>query len=240
MKITCLASSSEGNCYLLENKAGNKLLIEAGLPYSTIRKKLLTLGVGINDLSGCLVTHSHQDHAIGMKQLSDHLLTYANYDTMKLYGGKRAAVIYSWKKIYIADYTIIPFDLDHDVPAFGFIIEDKDERLLFVNDTKFIRWNMSEYEFDYIMIEANYNDEIIDMALDRNKRTLNSHLSLNTVIETLKTLKLDRLKEIYLLHLSDHNSDEKLMLKKLSEATGKKILIAKKNGGVKENENGNL
>jgi len=239
MKITCFASSSEGNCYLVENNAGNKLLIEAGLPYSTIRKKLLMVGVGINDLSGCLVSHSHSDHAIGMKNLSDHLLTYANKETITLYGGKKATLLHAWKKIFIDDFTITPFDLDHDVAAMGFIIEDPKEKLLFVIDTKFIRWNLSEFEFDYIMIEANYDDEIIDMALDRNKRTLNSHLGINTVIQTIKTLKLDRLKEIYLLHLSDHNSDEKLMFKKLSDTTNKKILIAKKNGGVKENENGN-
>lgn len=239
MKITCLASSSAGNCYLVENNAGNKLLIEAGLPYSTIRKKLLMVGVGINDLSACLVTHAHSDHSIGMKQLSDHLLTYANRETVKLYGGKKATILNAWNKVYIDDYIVTPFDLDHDVAAFGFIIEDSQERLLFVNDTKFIRWDLSTYEFDYIMIEANYNDELIDVTLDRNKRTLNSHLSLDTVISTLQTLKLDRLKEIYLLHLSDHNSNEELMFKKLSEATKKRILIANKNGGVKENENGN-
>lgn len=239
MKITCLASSSAGNCYLVENNAGNKLLIEAGLPYSTIRKKLLMVGVGINDLSACLVTHAHSDHTIGMKQLSDHLLTYANRETVKLYGGKKATILNSWNKVYIDDYIVTPFDLDHDIAAFGFIIEDSQERLLFVNDTKFIRWDLSTYEFDYIMIEANYNDELIDVTLDRNKRTLNSHLSLDTVISTLQTLKLDRLKEIYLLHLSDHNSNEELMFKKLSEATKKRILIANKNGGVKENENGN-
>jgi len=238
MKITCLASSSEGNCYLIENNAGNKLLIEAGLPYSTIRKKLLTVGVGINDLSACLVSHSHSDHATGMKQLSDHLLTYANVETVKLYGGKKASIAYSWKKFFVADFVITPFDLDHDVPAFGFIIQDSKEKLLFVNDTKFIRWNLSDEWFDYIMIEANYNDEIIDITLDRNKRTLNSHLSLNTVIQTLKAMKLDKIKEIYLLHLSDHNSNEEMMFKKLSEVTTKKILIAKKYGGVKENEYG--
>jgi hypothetical protein len=64
-------------------------------------------------------------------------------------------------------------------------------------------------------------------------------LGLQTVIETLKGLKMDRLKEIYLLHLSDHNSDEKIMFEKLYEATKKKIFIAKKNGGVKENDYGN-
>lgn len=237
MKITCLASSSEGNCYLIENNAGNKLLIEAGLPYSTIRKRLLTVGVGINDLSACLVSHSHSDHSIGMKQLSDHLLTYANKETVKLFGGKKATILQSWSEVYIADYKVTPFDLDHDVPAYGFIIEDSKEKLLFVNDTKFIRWNMSDIEFDYIMIEANYNDELIDLTLDRNKRTINSHLSLNTVLSTLKTLKLHKTKEIYLLHLSDHNSSEEIMFSKLSEATKTKILIAKKNGGVKENKN---
>jgi phosphoribosyl 1,2-cyclic phosphodiesterase len=239
MKITCLASSSEGNCYLIENNAGNKILVEAGLPYSTIRKRLLVLGVGINDLSGCLVSHAHSDHSEGMKQLSDHLTTYSNKETVKLFGGKKATILQSWKKVYIADYIITPFELDHDIAAMGFIIEDQKERLLFVNDTKYIRWNLSDLEFDYIMIEANYNEELIDMSLDRNRRTINSHLGLQTVITTLKGLKMDRVKEIYLLHLSDHNSNEKIMFEKLYEATKKKIFIAKKNGGVKENDYGN-
>ncbi len=54
MKFTSFASSSKGNCHLLEI-GGETLLLDAGLS----RKQIVRAGVKLSELSGCLITHSH-------------------------------------------------------------------------------------------------------------------------------------------------------------------------------------
>ena len=39
MKLKCLGSGSSGNCYILENDS-EALIIEAGIPFMTVKKAL--------------------------------------------------------------------------------------------------------------------------------------------------------------------------------------------------------
>ena len=50
-------------------------------------------------------------------------------------------------------------------------------------------------------------------------------MSLETAIDFLKKCNLSRLKKVYVLHLSDANSDAKLIKERLQELTGVAIEI---------------
>lgn len=63
LKITALASSSAGNCYIIDN-GHSRLLIECGIPWRQIKEKL---NFDLSGISGVLVTHEHQDHAKAVK-----------------------------------------------------------------------------------------------------------------------------------------------------------------------------
>lgn len=239
MRITCLASSSEGNSYIIESNKGTKILVELGLLYVNLRKKLLRNGVLLNDIAGCLVTHTHQDHSVGVPYVAKLLNVFGGDELAKSYPDLPIKVIKGWETFHINDFTITPFEVEHDVQAYGFIIQDPKESLLFINDTKYVKWDFQAFKFDYIMIESNYNDEIIIINDQRNQRTINSHMALSTTITTLKNLDLSKTKEIYLLHLSDGNANETLMLQKVYEATKIKTMACLKNGGIREYTNGN-
>ena len=62
------------------------------------------------------------------------------------------------------------------------------------------------------MGECNYSDESINPNINRTlrNRILESHMSLKHFLELLKATDLSKVKAIYLLHLSDSNSDEEL------------------------------
>ena len=45
-------------------------------------------------------------------------------------------------------------------------------------------------------------------------------MSLETLLEALKYADLSKLKKIYVLHLSDSNSDERLIKDEIQKATG--------------------
>ena len=56
MKFTPIASSSRGNCYIVEAEGNKPLLIEAGIPIKKIRE---ALNFGLSNLAGCLISHEH-------------------------------------------------------------------------------------------------------------------------------------------------------------------------------------
>lgn len=52
MEIKVLASSSKGNCYIINRE----IMIDCGIPIRKIREKG---GFNVHGLSGCLISHEH-------------------------------------------------------------------------------------------------------------------------------------------------------------------------------------
>ena len=85
------------------------------------------------------------------------------------------------------------------------------------------------------MIECNYADDIIHrnvvdglVAESMRNRILRSHLSLDNCKELLKANDLSEVREIHLLHLSDHNSDEERFKKEIMSVSGRPVYVAQK------------
>ena len=83
------------------------------------------------------------------------------------------------------------------------------------------------------MVEANYSldllkENVLSGEVDRavKSRVLKSHMGLETLIDLLKANDLSAVVEIWLLHLSDSNSDAEMFKKRVMEATGKVVKVA--------------
>lgn len=232
MKIICLASSSSGNCYVLDNGL-DKLLLEGGIPYKEIIHKLNRHGLKITDLCACLISHGHQDHARAASDISRFIPVYASAETLGSVPGEKHEIT-NGRPVQVGAYRILPFQTEHDCPgSFGFIIKSRGETLLFATDTKYIRYDFSGYKFTQIMLECNYVDELLedqDIIPAVKKRLINSHMSLRTCVKTLKSFDLSACVGIYLLHLSDVRSDEKLMKKTVASEFGVMTYVCGKNG----------
>jgi len=103
------------------------------------------------------------------------------------------------------------------------------EKLLFATDTFYIKPKFAG--LDYIMIECNYAKDILDKN-DTNKKVKNrlysSHFELENVKEFLKANDLSQVKAIYLMHLSDGNSDEIRFKHEIMALTGKPVIVCQK------------
>ena len=66
MILTCLASGSSGNCYVLKDNKGKMLLLDAGIPIKKIKKGC---GWKVSDIVGCVATHKHRDHSEAVSDL---------------------------------------------------------------------------------------------------------------------------------------------------------------------------
>jgi len=228
--FTSIASSSKGNAYLVEAPGAAPLLLEAGLPIRALRERL---NFGLSGLAGCLVSHEHLDHSKAVKDLLkagvDVYLSMGTDEALMLNNHHRVHILKTGKTEVIGDpfgWTVMPFALIHDArEPLGFLIAYGDDRLLFIPDTEY-----AEPRFQGITIAAVECNHIEDMLSDNivngnlpsvvGRRVRRNHMSLKTVIDMLKANNLSRCRKIYLLHLSDGNSDEKRMVAEVQAATG--------------------
>lgn len=238
MEIEVLGTGSSGNCYKV--KIGKAtLLLECGLPYKVIQKKL---NFKVSEIDACLVTHEHMDHAKAVKDLMkagvDCYMTKGTAEALKV-KGHRLNIFrkddkgqgYCWK--FFSDIQTLPFEAVHDVaePVSYFIkTRDDKESLVFVTDTAYLKYKIPEC--DVLMIECNYvkarldeNVRLGNINTNLRNRIVKNHLSLESLVEALKAASLDRCKKIYLLHLSDGNSDEKLIKRTIQETTGIEVVV---------------
>lgn len=64
MRVWVLGSGSKGNAVLLEC-GESRVLVDAGFPAGTIRKRLKTIGVPAESIEAVVITHEHSDHTRG-------------------------------------------------------------------------------------------------------------------------------------------------------------------------------
>lgn len=231
MVLKVLGSSSQGNCYILENK-NEALIIEAGVRFIEVKK---ALGFDIRKVSGCLITHQHNDHAKNIKAMVESgfpTLALEEVWTAKGVTGSRAYCIERGKGYRFGRFKVLPFDACHDVPCVGYLIDHPETgRIMFLTDSC-----MCEYVFpglNQVMIECNYSDAKLVEAINagrtlpsQRERLMTSHMELNTCKGFLCANDLTNVANIVLLHLSDNNSDEKNFVSEIERQTGKVVYAA--------------
>lgn len=232
MKLKVIGTGSRGNAYLLENEQ-EALLIECGVSIMDIKK---AVDFKVNKISGCIVTHEHNDHAKSIKEvLETGIPVYATKGTFE---GKRMDPS-RWARAYdimqrdefqVGTFKVISFPINHDVnEPCGFLIYHPDCGVtLFLTDTYYS--NFTFKGLNNIIVEANYDTEIIDTKLGDKKflrdRIYKSHMSLETCMDFLKANDLKSVNNIVLVHLSDSNSHEVNFAKKVAAMTGKTVSVA--------------
>lgn len=218
MELKVVSSGSKGNLYLLRSSTSQTLIIEAGMPFRVLRRH-----ANIRDVVGCIVSHSHADHGGFRTEYESRGIDVYSPDNTK-----------EGDTIRCGEFKIKPFEVVHDVPAYGYLISHSEIGTMpFITDTHYIpyRFNMNN-----LMIECNYSEGILKERVEKEKihpaladRIAYSHVSLETCIDFLEKNDTSKLNNIVLLHLSDSNSDSAMFKKKIESVTGVPVHIAKNN-----------
>lgn len=230
--IKVIGSGSSGNCYLA-NINGTQLLLECGLSFKTIQK---ALNFKLSSIEGCLVTHEHIDHSKAVKNLLKNSInvyaTKGTFDALNVRSHRAISFLKDKEDTYCYKFfnrfCVLPFQAIHDAQEpVSFYIQDihTKESLLFVTDTAYMPYKIPNV--DILMVECNYVKSVIDSNVKNNSLNINlrnrivkSHMSLETLLTALKQANLSNLKKIYVLHLSDTNSEEKGILEVIQRQTG--------------------
>jgi phosphoribosyl 1,2-cyclic phosphodiesterase len=233
MVLKVLGSSSRGNCYILENNH-EALIIEAGVSFSRVRS---AMSINISKVVGCLISHEHGDH-------SKHIVKYARSGINILasqrvfeakpmdHYRKMGIIIEPGEEYVLGDFSVVPFNLDHDVPCLGFLIFHPDSgSIAFITDT--CSCDQVFGRLNHIIIECNYARDILDANIIAGKvrysqgnRIRLTHMELENCKSTLMSNDLSLVRNIVLVHLSNDNSDAERFQKEIEELTGKNIVIA--------------
>lgn len=240
-KVISLGSSSEGNAYYVEiNRKGYltpyTLLIECGFNYKELSKRLLNKGLSLRNVDAILVSHEHHDHSIAVPKLVERgIKVFAPKSVFEHYSVldeiNKSDIMQSRVKRRIADeIDVIGLDLEHKnadgskTYNLGYIIQCECDygthNIFFATDTHYIKYDLSDWKFHTIFLEANNFARNIIMSMKHAKengdkfkemhydRVLHSHMLVENTIKTLIGTKkrngfdLTETHTIYLIHLS--------------------------------------
>lgn len=232
IEIQAIASGSKGNCYRITD-GSTPLLLECGILWKKIQQGC---GFRTSEIIGCLVTHEHQDHSKAVRDVvKAGIDVYMSAGTKEVLGatGHRVKEIKPRVQFKIGTWTVYPFETQHDAAEpLGFLLMNQaGEKLLFATDTYYVRYKF--VGLTHIMVECNYAADILEanvkartVPVAMKNRLLQSHFSLANVKEFFRANDLDKVQEIWLLHLSDSNSNEERFKREIQELTGKPVYIA--------------
>ena len=228
MDIKIIASGSSGNAYLIGD-GHTRLLLDAGIPFKRIQ---IGCGFRTSSIDGCLVTHRHGDHAAAVPKLIQRgIAVYSNADVAARYKGVQELT--ERKEHPIGTLRILPFAAEHDVPCYGYQVtsEETGDKLVYITDSAYVRYTFAG--LTHIMIEANYAEDIMlgnvrddKIPFPLAERVAGTHMSIDTLLDLLRANNMTRVRQIYLLHLSDNNSDAEAFKKMVQQETGAEVYIA--------------
>ena len=230
MQIKILASGSTGNSYRISD-GKTSLLLDAGIPFSAIQKGC---DFSLSSLGGCLITHEHLDHAKAAAELMRRSVdVYTSHGTAEAHGckGHRLHIVRSMEGFSIGTFDVLAFDVEHDSSEpLGFVLYSRDtgEKLLYFTDTFYVKYRFNG--LTHILCECNYDRDILLHnvkigAVDPfvAKRTMKSHMSVDTLLEMLRANDISNVRQIYLLHISGDNGNAMMFKDRVQKLTGAEV-----------------
>jgi phosphoribosyl 1,2-cyclic phosphodiesterase len=211
MKIYSLSSGSKGNATLIECDNFN-ILIDVGTSKKYLLNSLHKIGKSLEEIDMLLITHFHVDHAKNINSFSQEII-YSSKDEHK-----------SLQENIDNDFygiSIKPFCLSHDKDCLGYQIKQNGTTYTHISDTGYLK---NEYldlirESDYLYLEFNHDIEMLAKTArpyQIKQRILSDVGHLNNQDAALALVKSsDKLKELFVAHISDEANDISLIQKEI-------------------------
>lgn len=234
MLLRCCGSGSSGNSYALIADNGEILAIEAGCKFLDFKKMI---DWKISNVVGCIVSHEHGDHARYIKDfMQSGIPVYTAFETqsaLEIITGECTIAIPPRTVRQIGSFSVTPFNVPHDteIECYGYLIEHEEMgQLLFLTDLEYCKYNFSKLNIEHIMVEANYDMELVDRDEPNYEHRLRGHMSLDTALKFISTNDNPALRNVVLIHLSDKSGNPALFKQKTEETVkyGANVYIAEK------------
>lgn len=236
LRIAAYASGSTGNCYTVSN-GETTVMLDCGLPFGRIQRE-----TGFKLPDAVFITHEHNDHAKAAKDFMrrgvDVYMTAGTADALDLGEEHRKHILEPGEGTHVGSIYVYAFETEHDAQEpCGFLLDDREDRLLYATDTYYLRYKFPG--LTKLLIEANHSYKIIRENVKAGilnsklaDRLMKSHFSLENLLDFFEANDLSKVKEIWLIHLSERNADAGAFQQAIESATGLPVYIAQRGGGA--------
>ena len=193
MKLHTIDSGSQGNCHILTADNGDIFIIELGIQEKLIKQ---AIDFRISDVVAAYVSHIHKDHSLSINRFSSMgIPILAPYRDNKLKGE-------------YGHYKAICFPLVHNVDCYGLYLEHPEMgNMVYISDSSYCPVDFSKQKLNHILIEANWQNDMVDFDAPNFEHKIRHHMSLQTCKEFVRHNKSSNLRNVVLIHASGSTLD---------------------------------
>ena len=247
MRFICFGSGSSGNCYYLYTE-NTGLLIDSGIGIRAMKKYFRDRELPFRHISHILVTHDHADHVKSVGAVSSelgvqvhategvHLGIYQNYVVRAKVATQNIRIIEKNEEYVFGDFVVRAFSVPHDSrDNVGYSVKCGDVTFVLMTDVGYVTDEMKGYISDanYLVIEANHDKEMLRTGhypdfLKTRVAGPTGHLSNAECAEAIAENCTEKLRHVWLCHLSEENNHPELARKTVQTVLARYGIIADK------------
>ena len=219
-----LASGSSGNCALLATDR-TRILVDAGLSFKALARRLESVGEPVEALHAVLVTHEHSDHVSGLARLARRL-------GIPVYISKLTAPAVDWGEIQprlecfqagagftVGDIEVDSFGIPHDaIDPVGFCFHAEGIKIAVATDLGYITESVKFHlrRSHLMLLESNHDLEMLKVgpypwSVKQRVMSRVGHLSNDTMSDFLLRDFDGFPARLVLGHLSEHNNHPEIV-----------------------------
>lgn len=236
LRFISFGSGSSGNCYFLYTEKEG-LLVDAGVGMRNVKRYLKKYDIPYNRVKYMLITHDHADHVKAVGSVSRQFDTPV-YSTATVHHGinnnycvrckieaGRARTIEKGTTFHLGQFQITSFDVPHDsLDSVGYRIEVEGTVFCIMTDVGHLTDEMKKNirDANYLIIEANYDVEMLMAGtyprhLKERIMSDKGHMSNTECGKALAENATERLRHVWLCHLSEENNHPELARKTIEQ-----------------------
>ena len=239
LEICAIASGSNGNCYYIGNEH-DAVLIDAGISCKQIINRLIEKELHPDKIKAVFITHEHGDHLRGARVIGKRLqvpvyITPGTFNAAYKNLQPDYPVFFKpGSAIEVGEFKVFSFLKNHDASEpCSFRIQYKEKNVGVFTDigepcenvTSQLQW------CDALFLETNYDEKMLwegsyPYFLKRRIASENGHLSNRQAFELLENFASEKLKCVFLSHLSRENNSPETAYKEIQPFESKfKVLL---------------
>ena len=222
MRFASIGSGSEGNGTLVVCE-DSRLLIDCGFSAKEAVRRLVTLDVEPESLSGILVTHAHADHIKGVALLAEkfNIPVYMTWGTSQSSAHRKRPVSAELLRVIsphegfaIAGINVEPVPVPHDCrEPVQFVFHSKGRKLGVLSDAGAVTPHMVKAYSgcDALLLECNHDSEMLQNgpyppSLKQRVAGRYGHLNNEQAACLLADVLWDGLQHVVMTHISQKNN----------------------------------
>jgi len=220
-----LASGSSGNCALISTEK-TRVLVDAGLSFKELTKRLASIGEQPGSIDAVLVTHEHCDHISGLARFARRVprapifMTWLTAPLIE-WDGELPAIepFQAGASLTVGDIEIDSFTIPHDaIDPVGFCFRAQGVKIGLVTDLGYMPDSIKFHlrGSHVLMLESNHDLDMLKVgpypwAVKQRVMSRNGHLSNEVVGDYLGNEFDSSATALILGHLSEQNNHPEIV-----------------------------